>query len=226
MFDFSELQNNLNYNFKNLKYLDKALTHRSYSSERKLNYSNERLELLGDSVISLVVIEYLIKKFPDKDEGYISKLKSHIVSSKNLFKWAKKISLEKYIKLSLAEIRSGGREKMQIISNTFEALIGAIYLDGGIDPVKKIIHEYLELEKEISFDDYKSMLQEFCQKKFRIVPKYELVSEEGPDHKKKFKVSVCIKGKIIADGEGYSKKEAENNAAQRALIKIKEEKYE
>lgn len=221
-FDPTLLQKHLKYEFKNLKLLDKALTHRSYSSERKLSYSNERLELLGDSVISLIVIEYLINKFPDKDEGYLSKLKSHIVSSKNLFKWAKKISLEKYIKLSLAEVRSGGREKMQIISNTFEALMGAIYLDSGIESAKTIIYNFLEDEKEISLEDYKSALQEFCQKRFKIIPKYHLVSQEGPDHRKKFTVSVTIKDKVIANGDGYSKKEAENNAAKLALKKIKE----
>lgn len=222
MLDFSELQNSLNYSFKNIRLLDKALTHRSYSAERRLSYSNERLELLGDSVISLVVVEYLIKKFPDKDEGYLSKVKSHIVSSKNLFKWAKKISLGNYVKLSIAEIKSGGREKMQIISNTFEALIGAVYLDGGIESVKKIIYKYLDAEKEISFEDYKSMLQEICQKKFKLIPKYEIISEEGPDHKKRFRVSVRIGERTIAEGDGYSKKEAENNAAKKALSKLKE----
>ena len=222
LFDFSQIQKDLKYEFKNPKLLDKALTHRSYSAERKLPYSNERLELLGDSVITLVVIEYLIKKFPNKDEGYLSKIKSHIVSSKNLFKWAKKLSVEKYIKLSSSEMKSGGREKMQIISNTFEAIIGAVYLDGGLEPVKNIIYTLLGEEKEFSFDDHKSQLQELCQKRLKIIPKYYLISQEGPEHRKKFKVSVVINNNLIATGEGYSKKEAENNAAKSALERMKE----
>ncbi|MCX7641449.1 MAG: ribonuclease III [Elusimicrobiales bacterium] len=220
--DISELERKIKYNFKNIKILDKALTHKSYSSERKLSYSNERLEFLGDSVISLIVVEYLINKFPTKNEGYLSRIKSHIVSTKNLFKWAKTLSLEKYIKLSLAEIKSGGREKIQLISNALEALIGAVYLDGGLEQAKKIVYNFLESEKEISFEDYKSTLQEFCQKKFKLIPKYHLILQEGPEHKKIFTVSVSIKDKVLAQGTGYNKKEAENNAAKNALNSIKE----
>lgn len=218
----SELEKDLKYKFKNPFLLEKALTHSSYSTEKKLPYNNERLELLGDSVISLIVIEYLINKYQERDEGYLSKLKSHIVSSKNLYRWAKIISLEKYIKLSVAELKSGGREKMQIVSNTFEAVLGAVYLDGGLKPAKEIIYNFLENEKEFTIEDYKSALQEFCQKRFKTVPKYTLLSQEGPDHKKRFTVSVIINNEFIATGKGCSKKEAENNAAKEALEKIKE----
>lgn len=217
-----DLEKKIGYSFLNKKYLDKALTHRSYSAERRLSYSNERLEFLGDAVITLIVIEYLVEKFKDKDEGYLSRLKSQIVSSKNLYKWAKKIELSKHIKLSFWEDKNGGRDKPQIIANAFEAVLGAIYMDGGLEPVKKIIRKFLDQEKEIKIEDYKSMFQEFCQKKFKLIPSYRVISQQGPEHRKKFSVAVIIKDKIVAKGEGYSKKEAENNAAKQALIVIKE----
>ncbi len=220
--DPHELEKKIGYHFKNLKHLTKALTHRSYSSERKLNYSNERLEFLGDSVINLVVVEYLIEKFVDKDEGYLSKIKSHIVSSKNLYKWAKKIGVENYIRVSVAEMKTGGREKPQILVNAFEAIIGAVYIDGGFEAAKKIIKNFLENEKNIRIEDYKSMLQELCQKRFKIIPTYKTISEDGPEHRKKFKVCVIIKDKEFCCGEGYSKKEAENNAAKNAVEQLKE----
>ncbi|MGC9069875.1 MAG: ribonuclease III [Elusimicrobiales bacterium] len=219
--DPAELEEKLGYHFINQKYLNKALTHRSYAAERKLNYSNERLEFLGDSVINLIVTEYLVEKFPDKTEGYLSKIKSHLVSSKNLYRWAKRVNLENYVKISIAEMKSGGREKPQILANTFEAIIAALYLDGGFDSAKRIIRNLLECEKEIKIEDYKSTLQELCQKKFRVIPVYKIISEEGPQHKRRFKVSVVIKDKEVSDGEGYSKKEAENNAAKKALAYIR-----
>jgi len=220
----SRLENKINYKFSDKKLCEEALTHKSYSAENNLPYYNERLEFLGDSVISLVVCDYLFKKYPDKDEGYLSKIKSYIVSKNNLADWAKRIELQNYLKLARPEVSSGGALNPSILSNCFEALVGAIYLDSNFDMTKKIIVSFLENEKKIFNDiDFKSRLQEYVQKKHRILPKYEILFTKGPEHKKTFIVNLTLKGKVIAIGSGKNKKEAEQNAAKNALSKLEEE---
>lgn len=220
IFDYCELEKNIGYSFKNIKLLDKALTHKSYAVERSIKYHNERLEFLGDSVIGLVVSEYLIKHFKDKNEGYLSKLKSHMVSSKNLYKWAEKINLEKYVKLSKSEKLSGVRGKHQIVSDAFEALIAAVYLDSGFESAKKIIEKFLKTNSVEPYIDSKSTLQEYAQKKHKTLPVYKIISQSGPDHAKHFMVAVFIGEEKLATGEGKNKKEAEQNAAYNALKKL------
>jgi len=219
--DYTELEAKIGYSFKEKKLLDGALTHKSYSVERRILYDNERLEFLGDSVVGLIVAEYLVKKFFDKDEGYLSKLKSYLVSSKNLYRWAKKLELDKYVKLSFGEAQSGGRAKPQISANTFEAIIGAMYLDGAFDEAKKLIEKLL-IESDFSLAlDYKSYIQEYCQKKYKSLPYYKIISQEGPDHEKKFTVSLNINHSEVSVGEGKSKKEAEQDAAKKAVEALK-----
>ncbi|MEF3280220.1 MAG: ribonuclease III [Elusimicrobiota bacterium] len=219
-FDYSELEKRIGYFFKDKKLIDKSLTHKSYSIERKILYNNERLEFLGDSVIGLIVSEYLIKKYSEKDEGYLSKIKSYMVSSKNLYKWAKTIELDKYIKLSKSEISSGGRLNSKLIANAFEAFIGAIYLDGGFEYAKKFIERLIKETGSFLPSDYKSEIQEYCQKRYKTLPYYKLISQTGPDHEKLFKIALFINNQKISEGEGASKKEAEQDAARKAIIAI------
>lgn len=218
---FSRLENKINYKFLNKKLLEQALTHKSFSDEKKSNAHNERLEFLGDSVISLVICDYLFKKYPEKDEGELSKIKSYIVSKKNLTLWAKKIELQNYIKsANLRNFEEKGN--LSIIANCFEALIGAIYLDSNFETIKKILTSFLESEKEIFSDiDFKSKLQEYFQKKYKTLPKYEVLFTEGPEHEKVFVVSLSFDGKTLSVGRGKSKKEAEQKAAENAIKKLK-----
>jgi len=216
-----ELEEKFGYHFNNPKLLDKALTHKSYSVERNINFHNEILEFLGDSIIGFIVSEYLVKRYPDKDEGFLSKMKSHIVSSENLYKWASHFGVEKYVKVATVNTLDP-RAKKQIVANSFEAIIGAMYLDRGIERVKTILFDLLETKTDLlSFADYKSKLQEYCQKKYKILPIYKLISQEGPEHQKKFQVALYIKDEKISTGEGRSKKEAEQNAAKNAINKLR-----
>jgi len=216
-----ELEEKLNCHFNNPKLLDRALTHKSYSIERNIDYHNEILEFLGDSIIGFLVSQYLIEKYPDKDEGFLSKMKSHIVSSENLYLWATNFDIEKYVKLATLS-SFDWRAKKQIVANTFEAIIAAIYLDKGIEYAKTIIFNLLETKTDLlRFVDYKSKIQEYCQKKYKILPVYKIISQEGPEHKKNFHVALYIKGEKVSSGEGRSKKEAEQNAAKNAINKLK-----
>lgn len=219
---FSRLEKKINYKFLDKKLLDQALTHKSYSTEKKTNYHNERLEFLGDSVISLVVCDYLFKKYPQENEGYLSKIKSYLVSKNKLASWAKKIELQNYVKISGGKLSLDEKSNLSILSNCFESLMGAIYLDSNFEMTQKIIVSFLENEEKIFNDvDFKSKLQEYVQKKHKILPEYEIIFTEGPEHQKTFIVRLIIKGKTVAIGKGKSKKEAEQNAAENALKKMK-----
>jgi ribonuclease-3 len=216
----NELEQTLNVRFNDKNLLMQALTHRSLSSSSdKGNVSNERLEFLGDSVLSFIVAEYLYKKYPDASEGELSRMKSSLVSGKVLHKWAAKISIGKYIQMSLGEELAGGRNKKSILINAYEALLGAIFLDQGIEKVKNIIHENLSQEK-IEDTDYKSRLQEFFQKNYKSLPVYNVVKEIGPDHDKIFVIEIRFNNETIGVGSGKSKKEAEHAAAKNALQEL------
>lgn len=216
------LESEIGYYFKNKEFLKRALTHKSYTSEHGLTYSNERLEFLGDSVLGLVVSVHLFRAFPEEDEGFLSKLKSYIVSRKNLALWARKLNLGKHVLMGEGEITSGGKKRASILSNAMEALIGALYLDGGLDFVSLMVEKWLE-----NFDffsealrDYKSELQEIMQKKHKTVPEYVVVAAEGPQHDKTFTVKVRVKHRLLGLGRGKNKKEAEQKAARDALGKF------
>ena len=214
-------QKNLEYKFKNQDLLRAALTHRSYSCEYGLKYCNERMEFLGDSVLSAVVCEYLYKKYSQNDEGKLSQIKAQIVSSQNLSKWAKKIKLDKFVLISKSEEQNSARSRESLLCDSFEAVTGAIFLDSNFETVSKFINSFLSLQKDITITDYKTTLQEIVQAKFQTLPEYKVVKESGPDHDKTFEIAVYIKEKFFGKGKGNSKKHAEQIAASFALKKIK-----
>ncbi|MEZ5357648.1 MAG: ribonuclease III [Candidatus Zixiibacteriota bacterium] len=222
-----EFQELIGYPFSDPGLLRVALTHRSYAKTREGDWlpSNERLEFLGDSVLSLVVAEFLYVNYPEKLEGALTKLRSRLVNEMSLFTRASGFNLGDFIFLSPEEEKAGGRGRASIISDAFEAVIGAIYLDGGIASVRPFIQRHLlefvdEIRADESFRNYKGELLEFLQARGSGMPRYEVVSEQGPDHHKTFTVDVYNNGDKIGTGIGNSKKDAEQKAAAQALFKL------
>ncbi len=218
------LEKTLGYKFKDEKLIIEALTHKSY----KQPYDNERLEFLGDAVLDLIVGEYLFFKFPNSDEGKLSKIRASLVNENGFDKLARSINLGDFIYLSNAEENNGGREKASLLSNAFEAIMGAIYLESGLDAVKKIAIELIEKNhKEISLDslfrDFKTTLQELTQARFGETPEYKVIASRGPDHKKEFEVAVIIENKEYARAIGKSKKIAQQEAAEMAVKLLNKE---
>jgi ribonuclease III len=221
--EYSDLLKLLDLKFDNLDLLQEAFIHRSYLNEvrQDLN-SNERLEFLGDSVLSLIISRHLYFQRLEDAEGELTNLRAYIVKTKSLAEAAKKLALGKYLKMSHGEIISGGRENPQLLANTFEALLGAVFLDQGITGATKLISNSLlpMFEQEIRLgppQDAKSSLQESAQDKLKQSPIYKTLKTYGPDHAKKFLVAVYLEGKDVGRGEGSSKQEAEEKAAQIAL---------
>ena len=218
------LEKQLGYTFKNKQLLIEALTHKSY----KQPYDNERLEFLGDAVLDLIVGEYLYKNFPTSDEGKLSKIRASLVNENGFNKLANVLVLGEHIFLSNAEENNEGRTKPSLLSNAFEALMGAIYLEAGLHKVQEIMISLLEENyEEISLDslfrDYKTTLQELTQARFSETPEYRLVGSSGPDHKKEFEVAVIIEGKEYARALGKSKKAAQQEAAFTAIEILQKE---
>ena len=216
--ELESLEKSLGYEFKDKKLITEALTHKSF----KKPYDNERLEFLGDAVLDLIVGEYLYKKFSKSAEGNLSKIRASLVNEKGFAKLANSLKLGKYILLSNAEENNGGRQKSSLLSNAFEAVIGAIYLESGLEVVNKIAVDLIEKNhKEISlnslFSDYKTLLQELTQSLYGVTPEYEVVASRGPDHQKEFEISVSIQGKEYARALGKSKKIAQQEAAKIAI---------
>lgn len=215
-----QLQNNLGYHFKNPALLARALTHSSYANERHVDTGDyERLEFLGDSVLGFITAEYLFANHRDFPEGELTKLRAYAVCEKSLFSYAEEIGLGNYLKLGKGEERTGGRTRPSVLSDAFEAVIAAIYLDGGMDEAKKFVLRFVVpyVEAKPTFKDYKTMLQEVVQKNQGETLEYVLVSETGPDHDKCFTVEVHLNSNVIGRGVGGSKKKAEQNAAKEAL---------
>ena len=225
MKDFAKLEKNLGIKFKNRDLLKQACVHRSYLNENP-NFPlshNERLEFLGDAVLEIIVTDYLYRNYPHP-EGVLTNWRSSLVNSKILAKKAKSLGLEKYLYLSRGEAKDTGKAREIILANTFEALIGAIYLDQGLPVVKRFIENNLigdlpQIIKEKLFIDPKSHLQELIQDKLRITPTYQVLKEWGPDHARQFIVGVYIEDKLIGQGQGTSKQEAQVKAAEDALKK-------
>lgn len=219
----TDLQNKIGYQFKNPALLNEALTHSSYANEHKSQHIkyNERLEFLGDSVLSIVVSDYIYKNCPELPEGELTKLRASLVCEKSLYEFAKKIDLGKYLILSKGERNNGGADRPSILSDAFEALIAAIYIDGGIAPASKHILNFvipaIKNSKKKKINDYKTTLQEIIQKNPGERLEYVLVKESGPDHNKHFVVEVHLNSNVIGKGGGRSKKEAEQQAAREAL---------
>ncbi|MFH1540614.1 MAG: ribonuclease III [Elusimicrobiota bacterium] len=215
-----ELQKKIKVKFKDPKFLDIAITHKSFAIENDLKEFNERMEFLGDAVLSTMAAIYFYSKYPSYDEGNLSKIKSSVVSGVALQEIAKKLELGKFIKMSISEESTGGRCKESILANTVEAIIGAIFLDSGYKITEKFVWELLD-KQEIVLLDFKSELQKIIQSKHKMTPTYIVKEETGPAHNKIFKVVVSVKKKQIGAGLGKSKKEAQQSAAKDALIKLK-----
>lgn len=207
--------------FNNMDILELAMTHPTYSYENSLEENNQRLEFLGDTVLSLIVVEYLFNRFPQKQEGELSKLKSAIVSRETLAKAARRFKLYDYILIGKGEEKIGGRFRDSVLGDAFEALIAAIYLDLGYLKAKEFVFNCLmDLIEEIltkGVKDYKTILQELLQKKYKKSVSYKVLEENGPDHDKNFTVGLVWEEQIIAIGRGKSKKEAERQGAKIAV---------
>ena len=224
MNNLEALQERLGYTFQNKELLIEALTHKSY----KQPYNNERLEFLGDAVLDLIVGEYLYTKFCTFDEGKLSKMRASLVNEEGFTSLALYLDLGEYIFLSNAEENNSGRTKSSLLSNAFEALMGAIYLETGLHKVQDITislleHVHPDISLETLFKDYKTSLQELTQAHFGTTPDYQLIAAHGPDHKKEFEVAVIIDGKRYASAQGKSKKQAQQEAAQIALEMLSKE---
>ena len=219
------LQENIGYNFKNIKLLEHALRHSSYVNEHRLSKSdcNERLEFLGDAVLELVSSEFLYKKYAARAEGELSKTRAALVCEPSLSSDAKKIDLGSYIFMGKGEEASGGRERASVVSDAFEALIGAMFLDGGLEPAKAFIERFVlvDADDKLIITDSKSALQELVQQHRKAVIEYTTIEESGPEHDKCFVVSVKINGKDAGTGSGRSKKAAEKQAALNAIKNLK-----
>jgi ribonuclease III len=223
--DLSSLEKIIEISFENKDFLKESLTHRSYLNENpgwKIPH-NERLEFLGDAVLELVVTEKLYHRFPEYPEGQLTSLRASLVNSQTMALAAKKISLENFMLLSKGEAKDIGKARDVILANAMEAVIGAVYLDKGYESSEELIEKFIispfldEIIENGLYRDPKSRLQEIAQEKFKLTPIYQVVGEEGPDHKKIFKTGVFFGDKLIAEGEGLSKQDAEIEAAKNAL---------
>ncbi len=219
------LEERLGYQFKNRSLLENALTHSSYANEhRDLGMSsNERLEFLGDSVLGMVVADHLYREHPNMPEGELTRTRAAMVCEGSLFEVARGLELGKYLRLGKGEDAGGGRERPSILADATEAVLAAVYLDGGIAQARRLIRTLiLGNEEEMSASrDYKTALQELIQKTSGQKLTYRLVGEEGPDHAKRFSVEVELNGVTVGAGEGRTKKAAEQNAAKAAIAKLK-----
>ncbi|SCP95456.1 ribonuclease III [Anaerobium acetethylicum] len=220
-----ELESRIGYAFHDRMLITQALTHSSYSNENRIKRvgNNERLEFLGDAVLELATSDFLYKKYPEKAEGYLTKLRASIVCEQTLSLSTRDIDLGKYLLLGKGEDLTGGRERKSILSDALEAVIGAIYLDGGFTNAKEFIDRFIltDIEDKQLFYDSKTILQEIVQAAYDQELSYSLIGEEGPDHNKRFVVNVLIGDDIVGQGTGTTKKGAEQEAAFNAIRKLK-----
>ncbi|MDR3049046.1 MAG: ribonuclease III [Elusimicrobiota bacterium] len=219
--NIGQIQEVIEYKFNNLDFLNKALTHKSYAKERINIEHNERLEFLGDSVLSLIISQILFERFPNETEGKLSKLKSQIVSAHNVSFWARSIDLGSFVFLGSNENRQKSiRDGDNLLCDAFEALLGAVFMDGGFESAKKLVLKFLD-SRPVKEEDYKSVLQEIIQAQFKVLPIYKLQREYGPQHNKSFEVIVRLKDNILGKGVAHTKKDAEQIAACQALKNIR-----
>lgn len=219
--NLENLEKSIGYKFKNIKLLKNALTHTSYAYEHNIP-SNEKLEFLGDSILEFVSSEYMYNKYTKLKEGEMTKVRATVVCEKSLHKVAILHDFSDFLYLGRSEIMTGGNKRPAILADSVEAVIAAIYIDGGLEPAKKFIIENLKDEiematKHVGEKDYKTVLQEELQKNGEVKIEYKIIKESGPDHDKTFEAEVCLNGKILATGKGKSKKEAEMQAAKKAI---------
>ena len=217
-----DLENAIGYRFKNIQLLQNALTHSSYANERWHNslLSNERLEFLGDSVLGMLVAEYLYRNFPDRPEGELTRMRADMVCEQTLAAAANKIGIGSHLLLGHGEEQGGGRSRNSILADAMESVIAACFLDGGIQAALKVVQQFILVDVPVTKlhnVDYKTKLQELVQQKKNQVLTYALVGESGPDHDKHFEVEVSLNGKVVGSGSGSSKKRAEQSAAASAM---------
>ncbi len=217
------LEKRLDYKFNNIKLLKNALVHSSYANEKRGNtHSNERLEFLGDSVLSVIVAEHIFNKYPNMPEGELTKLRASLVCEKSLCALSRELCIGEHLLLGKGEDKNGGRERDSILADAFEAVLAAIYIDGGITAAKKhilntVLRDLDNHTDEDVFKDYKTVLQEIIQRNPEENVSYILIDEKGPDHNKVFTVEVHLNSNVIGTGSGKSKKQAEQMAARQAL---------
>ncbi|MCP3963954.1 MAG: ribonuclease III [bacterium] len=220
----SALEAELGYTFRDPDLLKIALTHRSFSNERGEKDNYERLEFLGDSVLGMVASRWLYDRYPEEPEGLLAKRKSFLVSSPVLARYAESIELGPHLHLGVGEARSGGSAKASILADAVEAVLGAVYLDGGLDAARVIIEEYLEdaqaKRSRLADADAKTRLQELAQARGWGLPDYRVAAESGPDHRKRFTIECAVEGEVVGTAEGGSKKVAEQRAAAAALEQL------
>lgn len=220
-----EVEKSIGYTFQDKNLLKKALTHTSYAYENKVE-SNEKLEFLGDSILEFISSKYLYKNYPKLREGEMTKVRATVVCEKSLYKVAQLHNFSDFLYLGRSEKKTGGEKRPAILADSVEAVIAAIYLDGGIEEAEKFIVDNLKDEIEIATKhvgdrDYKTVLQEKLQQHGEVKIEYEITKEDGPDHNKQFEAQVSCNGKVLAKGKGRSKKEAHMSAAQKALENLK-----
>jgi ribonuclease-3 len=218
------LEAELGYFFSDASLLGCALTHVSYDREKGAKH-NEVLEFLGDAVLDLAISDLLICKFPEKSEGDLSRMRAALVNSTVLSEKAARLNLGPLLRLGKGEERSGGRDKPSILAGAFEALLGAVYRDGGYDVARRLVERYFAAdikEKKLGQQDFKTRLQEISQKLFHAPPSYRLVSESGPDHDKCFVTEIVLGGQLLGKGEGKTKKQSEQEAAKQGLHKLQQ----
>ncbi len=224
----TDIEKKIGYTFKNKNLLTLAFVHRSYINENQdTDTHNERLEFLGDSILGLLIAEYLYRYLPNTPEGELSYLRSRLVEASSCVAYVQKLDLEQYLLLGKGEKMNDGRGRESILADLFESVMGAVYLDGGIEAANRFLFKNFSKEIEqilkTPVRNWKAQLQDYCQKKYRQPPVYKVVSESGPDHSKTFTISVIINGEEMGFGEGASKKEAQQASAQNALSKIQDE---
>lgn len=226
-YTLEELEKRIGYHFQNILLLKQAVTHSSYTNEQKINRLGhyERLEFLGDAVLELVSSDFLYHTYQDVPEGKLTKLRASMVCEPALAYCARDLELGRFLLLGKGEENTGGRNRDSITSDAMESVIGAIYLDGGLEPAKKFIHRFIlsDLENKQLFYDSKTMLQEYVQGVFKKDLTYVLIDESGPEHDKQFHVEVLIGKRVLGSGTGRTKKAAEQQAAYEALLSLKEQ---
>ena len=220
-----DLETAIGYRFRNISLLQNALTHSSYANERWHNslLSNERLEFLGDSVLGMLVADYLYRTFPDRPEGELTRMRADMVCEHTLATAANRIGLGEHLQLGHGEEQGGGRNRESILADAMESVIAACFLDGGLDAALKIVRTFILVEvpvKKLHNADYKTALQELVQQKKNQVLSYAMVGQSGPDHDKKFDVEVSLNGRVVGKGSGSSKKRAEQMAAKDAIAAL------
>jgi ribonuclease-3 len=215
----AELQAEIQYSFADAALLERCMTHISYERSQRDGH-NEVLEFLGDAVLDLAVSELLIRQYPERNEGDLSRMRAALVNSDVLAEKAARLNLGTLLRLGKSEQRSGGRSKPSILAGAFEALVGAIFRDGGYHAARGVVERYFAAdlgEKQLGQRDFKTRLQEISQMVFRAPPVYRIVSEKGPDHAKRFVTEIAVNGKVLGRGDGSSKKQSEQEAAKKAL---------